>query len=227
MSAPLRRMPFDSEAGRLLQGGNRTPIGTEAAFGKNQSADGQHRSRRRGKAVVVEKLAGTDRRSVGRADEVAEETAADQALFDEVFEAIFFDDPVIRMRASDAVEKASRRRPERLFPHKNALLGELAEIGQQEVRWHLAQMMPRLPLDPTEKKRAAAIMQAYLEDKSVLVRVNALEALMALARGDGDLEAKALQLLVDALENGAPAEKARARKLLRAYEGRPRTRQPR
>lgn len=100
--------------------------------------------------VVVEKLAGTDRRSIGAADEVAEEIAADQALFDEVFEALWFDDPVIRMRAADALEKASRRCPERLVPHKGALLGELAEIEQHEVRWHVAQMLPRLPLNPQE-----------------------------------------------------------------------------
>src|SRR5690606_14505511 len=109
--------------------------------------------RRGGEDMVVERLAGTDRRSIGRADEVAEMIAADQALFDEVFDAMLLDDPVIRLRAADAVEKASRRRPERLAPHKAALLGEVAEIDQKEVRWHVAQMLPRRALDPSEKRR--------------------------------------------------------------------------
>lgn len=167
--------------------------------------------------MVVEKLAGTDRRSIGLADEVAKEIAADQALFDEVFEALWLDDPVIRMRAADALEKASRTCPERLVPHKEALLGEIAEIEQHEVRWHVAQILPRLPLDPQERRRAAAIVRGFLRDKSAIVRVNALEALTLLAHGDDDLEAEALRLLGEALERGSAAEKARARKLVRAF----------
>lgn len=165
----------------------------------------------------MEKLAGTDRRSTGRADEVAREIAVNQALFDEVVAAIFGDDPVIRMRAADAVEKASRIRPELLVPHKERLLGDLARIAQKEVRWHLAQMLPRLPLCPAEIKRAVRILEGFLQDRSAIVRVNALEALVVLARGDAGLEAKALEHLETAVAAGTPSEKARARKLLRVY----------
>lgn len=48
------------------------------------------------------------------------------------------------------------------------------------------------------------------------MRVNALEALAALARGDTELEAEVRRRLLAILESSAPAEKARARKLLRA-----------
>lgn len=166
--------------------------------------------------MVLEKLAGTDRRSIGLADQVAEEIAGDQTLFDEVFAGMFLNDPVIRMRAADAVEKASRRHPERLYPHKDALLGELAGVDQQEVRWHVAQMLPRLPLNPSERHRAVAILEEFLDDKSTIVRVNALEALVTLARGDSELEREVRRRLLETLESGAPAEKARAQKLLRA-----------
>ena len=164
--------------------------------------------------MVVERLAGGDRRSIGAADQVAREICRDQALFDEVFGALYSDDPVLRMRAADAVEKASRRHPERLHPHKHALLGELAGIEQQEVRWHRAQMLPRLPLDDAEKARAVEILESFLVDKSTIVRVNSLEALVRLAQGDAALEARVRRRLTDALEKGRPAEKARARKLL-------------
>ncbi|OUM97910.1 MAG: hypothetical protein BAA04_09495 [Firmicutes bacterium ZCTH02-B6] len=164
--------------------------------------------------MAVEKLAGGDCRSIGAADAVAQEIAGDQALFDEVLAALYSDDPVLRMRAADALEKASRKHPERLRPHKDAFLGELAEIEQQEVRWHLAQMLPRLPMDRAEKARAVEILETFLKDKSTIVRVNALEALVQLARGEAALEAKARRRLADAMEKGRPAEKARARKLL-------------
>src|SRR5690606_36078616 len=166
--------------------------------------------------MVVERLAGTDRRSMGLADQAAKEIADDQALFDQAVGALFSDDPVIRMRAADAVEKASRSRLERLYRQKEALLGPLAAIPQQEVRWHVAQMLPRLPLDLAERRRAAAILEVYLADRSTIVRVNALEALALLAAGDGELEEKVSRLLTAAAASGAPAEKARARKLLRA-----------
>lgn len=167
-----------------------------------------------GRTTMLEKLTGTDRRSIGRADQVAEEIAGNQALFDEVFNAMFFDDPVIRMRASDAVEKASRRQPERLYPHKHALLYELPKVQQKEVRWHLVQMLPRLPLEEKERRQAAAIAEGFLSDKSTIVRVNALQALADLAQGDPELEGKVQRRLAEVLESGAPAEKARARKLL-------------
>lgn len=166
--------------------------------------------------MVVERLAGTDRRSIGAADAIAKEIAGDQDLFDQVMEAMFLDDPVICMRAADAVEKASRLRPERLYPHKEALLGSLAAMEQQEVRWHVAQMLPRLPLNPSEKRRAVVLLETYLGDRSTIVRVNALQALADLAERDRELEEKVGRRLMEVLESGAPAEKARARKLLRA-----------
>lgn len=169
--------------------------------------------------AVVEKLAGTDRRSIGLAGEVAKEIAGDQSLFDQVFGALWHDDPVMRMRAADAVEKASRTNPERLLPHKEALLGELAAVAQQEVRWHLAQLLPRLPLDRAERHRAAAIVESFFDDKSAIVRVNALQALVDLARDDAALKDRAHRRLLQALESGTAAEKARARKLLPLLAG--------
>jgi hypothetical protein len=47
------------------------------------------------------------------------------------------DDPVLRSRAADAAEKVSRRRPELLAAHKRRLLGHVAEVPQQGVRWHV------------------------------------------------------------------------------------------
>ncbi|HHT26349.1 MAG TPA: hypothetical protein GXZ82_03735 [Firmicutes bacterium] len=87
---------------------------------------------------ILQKLAGGDRRSIGCANEVAEEILADSDLFAIVLEGILHDDPIIRMRAADAVEKASSKRPGLLQPHKRMLFGEIAAIRQQEVRWHLS-----------------------------------------------------------------------------------------
>lgn len=76
-------------------------------------------------------MAGSDRRSIGAADDVAREIGEDPALVGIVVDAMMGDDPVLRMRAADAVEKASRDRPELLAPFKKKLLRDVVRVEQQ------------------------------------------------------------------------------------------------
>lgn len=134
------------------------------------------------------------------------------------------DDPVLRMRAADAVEKASRERPELLAPFKAKLLREVAEVEQQEVRWHLAQILPRLQLDAEEWAIALAFLEDCLQHQSRIVQVNALQAMFDLAHtapsGEelGTVRAKLAWKLDELLETGSPAVKARARRLKKQLE---------
>ena len=162
----------------------------------------------------VAKLGGGDRRSIGRSDEVVADILADPSLFDLIFDAIASDDPLIGMRAADAVEKVTARRPELLRPHKRRLLSELALIPQQEVRWHVAQMLPRLSLSALERRQAAAIAESYLGDRSGIVRTCAMQALAELAADDAELRAGVIPLLRRLTSEGTPAMRARGRKLL-------------
>ncbi len=52
---------------------------------------------------LLGKLQGGDRRSIGRADEVVADVLNDPALFDDLFQGMLHDDPVVRMRSADAV----------------------------------------------------------------------------------------------------------------------------
>jgi hypothetical protein len=65
---------------------------------------------------------------------------------------------VIRLRAADAAEKVTRHHPEWLQPYKRRLLGDLARVEQPEVRWHVAQMLPRLDVDRRDERKALAIL---------------------------------------------------------------------
>ncbi|MGI6544685.1 MAG: hypothetical protein ACOX44_16875 [Limnochordia bacterium] len=165
---------------------------------------------------ILKKLAGGDRRSIGRANEVAEEIVADSDLFAIVLEGILHDDPIIRMRAADAIEKASSKRPELLQLHKHKLLGEIAAIRQQEVRWHLSLLLPRLYLDATELQQVLEILDEHLGDTSTIVRVNAMQALADLALQYDELRPSVIQRLKHLTETGSPATAARGRKLLKA-----------
>ncbi|MEK7785160.1 MAG: hypothetical protein AAB658_07015, partial [Chloroflexota bacterium] len=56
-------------------------------------------------SAILKKLEGGDLRSIGRSEEVAADVLADPALFGELFDGMLDDNPLIRMRAADAVEK--------------------------------------------------------------------------------------------------------------------------
>jgi hypothetical protein len=118
------------------------------------------------------------------------------------------------MRAADAIEKASATHPELLQSHKRIILNKIATIPQQEVRWHVAQILPRLKLTPKERDHAASILFDYLEDKSSIVKTFAMQALFDFAQTDSRLRKRILPILEFLTTNGTAAMRARGRKLL-------------
>jgi hypothetical protein len=169
---------------------------------------------------ILALLEGGDRRSIGGSDQAVAMVSKDPARFPELIAGLWSDDPLVRMRAADATEKFTRRHYEFLKPYKNALLGLLAETKAQELRWHLAAMIPRIPLSARERQRAAALMKSYLEDRSSIVKTSALQGLADLARDDPSLRAQVIELLRESLKSGTPAMKTRSRKLLLRVEAR-------
>jgi hypothetical protein len=162
-------------------------------------------------------LEGADRRSIGRASEVAQLVLKEPRRFGELIKSLWDESPIVRMRAADAAEKVSAKKPGLIDRYKAELLGLLAEAEQIEMRWHLAAIVPRLRLTAAERQRAASALQRYLDDRSSIVKTFALQGLADLARNDAGLRAKIKQLLEDALQSGTPAMKARARKLLKTH----------
>jgi hypothetical protein len=167
---------------------------------------------------VLTLLGGGDRRSTGRSDQVARMVSRTPRLFSQLIAGLWSDDPLLRMRAADAAEKVTRSSPRLLQPYRKELLGLLAESRQQEVRWHLAAMIPRLALIRSERHRAAGILETYLEDRSSIVKTSALQGIADLARQDPSLRAPAIELLRKSLCGGTPAMKARSRRLLATLE---------
>lgn len=71
---------------------------------------------------VLSKLRGGDRRSIGNVDEVVSALRKKPGLFKHLVNALFEEDPVVRIRAADAVEKISRDNRELLQPFKPKLI---------------------------------------------------------------------------------------------------------
>jgi len=171
------------------------------------------------KSSIASLLDGCDRRSIGRANEVARLVLRQPRRFRELIACLWHENPVARLRAADAAEKVSVKKPRLLDHYKSELLGLLAEAEQIELRWHLALMVPRLRLTAPERQRAATALLRYLEDRSSIVRTFALQGLVDLGRNDAGLRGKVRQLLEEAVQSGTAAMKARARKLLKGYPG--------
>jgi len=159
-------------------------------------------------------LMGGDRRSIGLANALADTISESSALFDATIALLDDADPRVRMRSADAVEKASRRRPDLLRPHKRCLLDRVSLDGQQEVRWHLLQLLPRLDLSPDDRDAAFALAVESLQHKSRIVGSEALSAMFALSRDCPALYAVARRHAEQALDSAAPAMRSRAKRLL-------------
>jgi hypothetical protein len=163
---------------------------------------------------ILKKLSSGDRRSIGRSNEVVAEVLAHPAQFRRVFAGLASNSPIVRMRAADAAEKITMRRPDLLQPYKMKLLAVAGSSELQEVRWHAALMIPRLKLTAKDRAVAVDILFDYLRDRSSIVKTFAMQGLASLASVDSSLRTKILPLLEELIEVGTPAMRARGRKLL-------------
>ncbi|MGB8339446.1 MAG: hypothetical protein WCD07_04055 [Burkholderiales bacterium] len=163
---------------------------------------------------LLDKLSGGDRRSIGDSNVVVAEVKSEPALFEQLIEGLFNPDPLIRMRAADAVEKISVVNPALLRPYKKLLIDCAASGDQKEVRWHMAQICPRLLLNASERRRLMAILLGYLNDSSRIVKTFAMQAMVDLAVKDKSLLPKVARHVKELTVTGSPAMRSRGHHLL-------------
>jgi hypothetical protein len=168
---------------------------------------------------ILAKLLGGDLRSIGRADEVLADILKDSSLFEEVLTGMQSDNPLVRMRAADAIEKASKLHPEYLQPYKETVIYKLSEIEQQEVRWHVALLFSYLELNDMEKSLVAEKLLTWIrKSKSKIVIVNSLEALVHIVQQDKRYKRTVGELLKELITSGSPAVIARSKKLMNSLK---------
>jgi hypothetical protein len=132
--------------------------------------------------TILKKLSDGDFRSIGKSNEIVQSVLSKPELFDDLFSGILESDPLVRMRSADAIEKITAEKPELLQKFKRSILDRVAYIEQQEVQWHVAQMIPRLKLSKSDATKARNILEGYLMNTdSNIVRVMSLQALTDLA----------------------------------------------
>lgn len=166
---------------------------------------------------ILQKLKGGDLRSIGKADEVVQDILNNPQLFGEVFEGMLDDDPRVRMRSADALEKVSSNHPEYLQPFKTRLINEIAKIKQQEVRWHVAQMFSYLEINKKERDKIIEILFSYIDGpgKSKIVKTFSMQTLADLAEKDEDIRPQIIRKLEEIMKTGSPAMVSRGKKLIK------------
>jgi hypothetical protein len=166
-------------------------------------------------------LKGGDRRSIGRADEIASLILREHGRLGELWGCLQNTDPLARMRAADALEKISRVLPNAFEPYREALLTAKLEDGSAEVRWHLIAITSRLALQASEAARFYAYLDQCLHrDTSRIVKVAALQAAYDLAVKFPQLSAEFNAMRVFARSSPWPSVIARAARLIPKEVGR-------
>lgn len=166
------------------------------------------------KNSLLDKLKDGDLRSVGNVDKVLKEVTG-QAQFDELFQGLSHHDRKIKMRAADAVEKLTVSNPGYLLKHKTEILQLCNAAHNIEFKWHLALLIPRLPLREEEIAFAWTLLNAWANDQkeSKIVRVNSLQALFQLTKLNPRLRGDFRKLITNLDKEGVPSISARVRKI--------------
>jgi len=123
----------------------------------------------RSQTNIVALLKGGDRGSIGKSNKAAALASEPPRAFGQLIAALWHADPLVRMRAADAAEKASAHMHHLLNPYKAPLLVLMEETTEIELGWHLAQMVPRLNLTSRQRQRILSALQSYLSGPSSIV----------------------------------------------------------
>lgn len=165
---------------------------------------------------LLQSLSGGDRRSVGESNRAVLAVLENPELIGVLFQGVETTDPVLRMRCADVIEKVTANRPELLAPFKKKILNRLSKVEQQEVRWHVAPMLARLPLTEAEEATVVSLLLGYTNDRSSIVKTMSMQALADVALRSHRLLPEIKQHIEELSIIGTPAMKARSKKLLKS-----------
>lgn len=159
-------------------------------------------------------LKGGDLRSIGKANEAVKNVSS-QDSFDALFDGLHHNDRRIVMRTADAIEKMTRSKPEFLNKHKNELLKLCADAKEIELKWHLAQLVPRIRLTPSETGEIWQLLRQWIVDRheSRIVRTNSLQALFDLQKTHVELKNDFFHIIEAIREENIPSLNARIKQI--------------
>ena len=164
--------------------------------------------------AVREKLTGGTRTSVGSADEVIQKLLKNSAGLPAIYDLFLDEDPVVAMRASYVAMKVAEEKPESVEPFAKQLLKNLDLYIQQEVRWHVPQLLAHLKLTLAQKRKAYEVLMEWSEtDKSKIVGYYCLQTAANFAESDDKLLHDFIPRLKKLNKTGAKSIQNRCKKI--------------
>jgi hypothetical protein len=164
--------------------------------------------------AVREKLTGGTRTSVGSADEVIQKLLKNTSGLSVIYDLFLDEDPVVAMRASYVAMKVAEQKPDSVEPFAKDLLKNLNLYTQQEVRWHIPQLLAHLNLTPAQRRKAyEALMEWSETDKSKIVGYYSLQTAANFAQTDDKILQDFIPRLKKANKLGAKSIQNRCKKI--------------
>ncbi len=164
--------------------------------------------------VYKQALSGGTRTSVGDADRIIQELVESPANLDEIYQLFLDEDAVVAMRASYVAMRVAEHKPQTVAPFAELLFANLEKYTQQEVRWHVPQLLVHLDLEPVERKRAYDVIMLWAEtDKSKIVGYYGFQAAAEFAKQDSALLEDFIPRIRQANKTGAKSIQNRCKKI--------------
>ncbi len=161
-------------------------------------------------------LGGGDLRSDGASNQVAEFVIAQPDLIPDLIATLASDDPVVRGRAADAIEKAARVVPASFAAHFPALAKALDADPVPMVRWHLSMVLGHLSMVERLVDQIEGLLLRRLSDESVFGVSWAIASLCLVAFQYPEKASNIVKALAPLRNSRSTALRTRATKALAA-----------
>lgn len=154
-----------------------------------------------------------DRRTLGRATEIARETLDNPLLVADLLICLRDEDETVVSHAAHAVMQVGAQAPGLFQPHVTEMIGILDRSRQWEVGEQLPKVLAELDLDAAGAGRLAAVLERRAEEGSAIAAASALSAMKRLTERDLVAPDTYARLVERALRSPRKAVAARARRL--------------
>lgn len=170
-------------------------------------------------AGVRDTLSGGTRTSVGDADQVIQKLLKAPSGLADVYKLFLDEDPVVAMRSSYVAMRVAEQKPDSVKPFTKDLLKNLELYTQQEVRWHIPQLLVHLDLTKAQKRRAYEVIMDWAEtDKSKIVGYYGFQVAADFAETDQTLLQDFIPRIRKANKTGAKSIQNRCKKIAKQLD---------
>lgn len=163
-------------------------------------------------------LSGSDLRSIAGSNDIVA-IVNSQEKFNGLFTGLYHPDRKIVMRTADAIEKITQKNSLFLQPHKTQILELAGKADHIELKWHLAQLLPRLDLTEPEFTTAWKCLAKWAgnTNESKIVRANSIEGLFHLLQIRKEMKQVFNKMVMKIINENIPSLNARIKKLTKTY----------